>query len=180
MIDLEFLALGADASVIQIAAILFNKNGPVKDGEFSVYINEINGTVDMSTLTFWSKQCENRNNIFHMVESKGIDTASALIRFDNWIHKEIDFYGGINSIWAKGTLDFPLMDRLYKEFMPRSKMPWNFWDECDLRTLMRVTDTSNGGSATHEALADCKKQIAQLLEANVALIQTGTLVANRD
>lgn len=156
MLDLEFLACTPDASVIQIAARAFGPEAPV-DTWFNGHINEINGEVDMDTMIFWMRQSIEGSKMPYEIEAAGQGTYDILHGFADWLRPQ-----GFNRIWAKGTLDFAIMSNQYKNV--QYSMPWNFRQEHELRTLLRVAevDNENGG---HDALEDCNIQVRCLIEA---------------
>ena len=162
MIDLEFLSQKPDASVIQIAALIFGedtRSSPTLDiNTFNVYINEINGSVDMSTLQFWVQQIKTgQHHTFNQVERAGKITNEALYAFEKWI--EMQEY---DRIWCKGSLDFPILSTLFRS--RGWNLPWDWWKEHELRTVLHVAevDNPNGG---HDALEDCKVQAQALMSA---------------
>ena len=177
MIDLETLSTRANAVILTIGAIkfnrrtYFNKNGETntyKDlNEKSVFYRRIKISsckklgmhTSQETQDWWDAQDEEvRNEAFKDVER--ISLKRALREFTEW-------FGNSTCIWGNGSsFDVSIIGEAYN--LCDMKIPYKFWLIRDLRTLfdlggVKMKDLPVNGK--HHALHDCYRQIIGLKKA---------------
>lgn len=172
MIDLETLSTSPDAVILTLGAIAFNQEEKLPDEitqDFlksdRVFYRRINIqscinlglTIDKETENWWKKQ--DKDVIFEALENDDrVDIKEALQEFSLWISKN-----SIESskIWANSpSFDCVILKEAYKKF--NFHLPWKFWLERDVRTIMDLARVNSYGQKTqnkHNAVYDCYYQI---------------------
>lgn len=173
MVDTETLATATDAAITQIAAAVFDLDtGDIDPATFNVYVKTGFGVVQRSTALWWMRQ-RHGAAFAALVEAQGVDLREALMRFTGWL---VAARGGRRlPIYAHGApFDFPVLRASFAacELAP----PWSYREELCCRGFYRelpggrppvVPDPP--GYEQHDALSDCRKQVAQLVAARRAL-----------
>jgi len=155
MVDIETLGLDRDAAIVEIGAVQFAEDGLI--GE--TFYRSINPTscqeaglgLDADTLEWW---LSDQPQLAPEVLAGGDDLGDALIAFVDWWRK-------INphEVWANS----PSFDCEALEFAGEQvgvPMPWEFYQERDLRTLDSLphdVDIEQDGTE-HTALDDALYQ----------------------
>lgn len=171
MIDIESLATQPDAVILSIAAVKFD---PFDDyQEKGVDFQDLptlnllvdvdsqpNRVVSDSTLSWWGQQDP-------AVQERVFNTNGRL-SFEQalgQLHKFIWNSGG--RVWAQGThFDISILEHAYRSL--DQPYPWQYWQARDSRTLLDLVkvDLPN---ATHDAVADCHRQIVGVQKALATL-----------
>ena len=156
-VDLETLGKGETATIVQIAAIAFDKDGK-QLGEFNKYIDmndssQYDFTMDESTIAWWlSQPHETQKSVFGAKNKTPLK--KALLEFENWCLMFRDY-----NIWQHSSFDAPKLQYAIREVFKREpRIPYYAWK--DIRTLTEVTGikkTEVKGIA-HNALDDCINQ----------------------
>jgi len=165
MIDLETLGTGDGAAIIQIGACRFDiGTGEIDEDTFLLNIRWDGadfGTIEPGTLAWWLTQDEAvREKVFD--QNGATYLAQALTRFSSWIATG----GAVKTVWAKGA-DFDV--RLLRQACERNgiNMPFQYWKGRDMRTIVKTLDPDGRAvvpnEMAHDALADCKSQVAHLV-----------------
>jgi hypothetical protein len=173
MIDLETLAKGARAHIVQIAAIMFDRETGELGDHFTTYVKgaQPGRTIDPDTVAWWLQQ----NAAYGLGEGMQDDGAmclpSALKALNTWLLTEAL---EVECVWSHGaTFDLPILEDAYAgEF--GEQPPWHYKAPRDTRTLY---DLAPGGMPAiakdpeqeHDALYDCEIQIKQVVGALAAL-----------
>ena len=170
MLDLETLSVRPNAVILVIGAIKFNKGETwpekITDKELKkrdyfytrITIDSCTAVgmhIDPDTQKWWSEQ-EADIKYEALEHPNRLPIEKALIDFRSWI-------GGNEyiKVWGNGSsFDCTILGEAYKQC--NMKIPWNFWLERDLRTIMDL-----GGIKAyqlpqygkHNALYDCYRQI---------------------
>jgi hypothetical protein len=182
MIDLETLAKGARAHIVQIAAIAFDRETGEFGPHFVVYVKgpQSGRTIDVDTVAWWLQQ----NAAFSLGEGlqdeEALYLGQALATLREWFVTEaLD----VECVWSHGaTFDLPILEDAYAgEF--GSPPPWHYKAPRDTRTLY---DLAPGGMPAvekdpeqeHDALYDCEIQIKQVVGALAALRRQADLAEN--
>ena len=156
-VDLEALGRGETATIVQIAAIAFDRQGN-QLGEFNKYIDmasseEYNFTMSEPTIAFWINQPkETQNSVFG--SKNKVSIKDALIEFENWCELYKDY-----NLWQHSTFDAPKLQYAIREVLKREpKIPYVAWK--DIRTLTEVTGIhkTEVKGITHNAIDDCVNQ----------------------
>lgn len=164
MIDIETLSTAPDAVMIQLAGVYFDRATGETGAEFCMNIDENSCvakgfTLSKSTLDWWAKQ---NQAILEAIRSNCNDVDEVMTEF-------FTFYksGGNNvQIWSHATFDFVIvqnyLEKLKKGFMRHKEAR-------DIRTLVALSGidlrTYDWNRKTHNALDDCKFQIAYCVDA---------------
>jgi DNA polymerase III epsilon subunit-like protein len=182
MIDIETLGLRQDAIITQIGAVFFNLTGiPGEYGEafrMNVDIGSQKGrTVSTSTIQFWLGQSKAASA--HMIAEDNRTLEEALRELRSFLMVNISGRPRENSdklfVWANGAcFDFPILESAFNDY--GIDIPWAYHQVNDLRTLRnlvhpkRSEEEYHSSFATgdhglyHDALDDCRTQVAMLQE----------------
>jgi len=130
MIDLETMATGPNAGVIQVGAIPFNsRTGLVKPDLFEVDVDLhsallLGGEVDASTVQFWRDQ----GGLQPKRPPKAM--RSALTDLARWLGK----YPDLKRVWAQGpSFDVAILEGYYRR--AGIPIPWGYSMPRDTRTV---------------------------------------------
>ncbi len=157
MVDLETLAVSADAVILTIGAIAFDTKGIIKDKFYRrVDIDsclELGLVKDDKTIQFWNENTLAKEEAFKNEDRMHIKDV---------IHDFTHFYLKNNAkyIWCLGAnFDEPILSTVYKKL--NIEKPWQFWNVRCLRTLNSLANINmkQFGQPAHHALKDCEKQI---------------------
>lgn len=170
MLDLETLSVRPNAAILVIGAIKFNRGEKWKE---SFHIKDLKKIdffytrvkldscvkaglhVDKETEKWWSEQDEEAK-YEALINPDRASLKEALKSFKEWF--------GTNprtKIWGNGSsFDCTILGEAYK--ICEMDIPWKFWLERDLRTLLdlgdiKMCDLPQYGK--HNALYDCYRQI---------------------
>lgn len=159
MLDLETLSLEPNAVIVSIGATKFSLVDGIKD-TFSINIDPIESKklglhIDPETVAWWRKQDPAISDLWK-VDPQPLK--EALTKFCRW------FGGRSAPIWGNS----PSFDCIcIKESMKYTAIPcpWNFRDECDYRTIVKVVPIPfEKGENAHSALDDAIYQTNHLLK----------------
>jgi len=137
--DLETTALDANAAVMQIAAVAWERGG-----DKFVVMEKFNKRIDLaelflrgftfngSTQKFWKDQSADVKNAVLKVEQASL--ADVVNDFSMWVQDIKESCGEDICIWAQGSdFDMPKLQHLYAEL--GVKMPWKYTQVRCARTL---------------------------------------------
>lgn len=164
MLDLETLSSASDAAITQIAAVVFDLDTGELGVDFDVLVKSGPGRVDRGTALWWMQQ-KGAAEFAARVEKEGIELGEALQLLAGFVTAQ----GKGVPLFAHGaTFDFPVVASAAAAC--GLEMPWSFRDQncCRpfYRELGRVPEVPPpAGYVKHDALSDCKMQVAQLVEA---------------
>ena len=158
-IDLETLSLESDAAIVAIAAVPFNPYGSVEGyidvfdvnagrvgetlGSFYEVVNATSCAlagmnIDMETVKWWSNQDEEAKA--ELLTREPMNIGAAMNAFHNYLESIVNAHNAEIVIWAQGgDFDFPILTNAYRKVMKGSKLPWNYRDKRDARSI--VLDT---------------------------------------
>lgn len=155
MIDLETLAVTADAVIMSIGAVEFELDGQVGDTFYrslSIDSNTQAGRrIDESTLVWWMQQSPEAQKVFH--EPK-IPLQGGLLDLATWFPHDA-------AIWSNGaSFDIPILEHAYKT--SHMEAPWEFWNSRCVRTYRSLPGAGAVERPTpkvsHNALDDALAQ----------------------
>jgi hypothetical protein len=165
MLDLETLSSQADAAIIQIAAVTFDLNTGHTGSTFDGLVKHGPGRVERGTFLWWMQQ-PGGAELAARVEKDGGELGPILEEFTSFL--KVHGCPGV-ALYAHGApFDFPVIRNAYAGC--GLKQPWGYRDELCTRAYYRelgyVPEVPlPEGYVKHDALSDCKLQIAQLVEA---------------
>lgn len=158
MIDIETMGTNPNSSILSIAAIEFNIDTGEIGKEFYTNIclqscKNLGLDIEPSTVLWWMNQNESARK--KLIEEPGLSIIEALKSFNNFIQ-------GNYKIWANSpAFDCEILKNAFKKSL--LPIPWNFWDERDVRTLVsiypEIKQNCTFKGTGHNALDDCKHQI---------------------
>ena len=158
MIDIETLSTGPNATIMTIAAQVFDPASTGwPDRHFYARVtpeSQPNRDIDDTTIAWWATQVpEARKEIFEEVGRR--DLVDCLEELGKLIWQS-------DRIWANGIcFDMNILEHAFKEH--GINLPWKFYHVRDARTVYALwPDCPQPKSASHHALDDCKRQITML------------------
>lgn len=161
MIDLETGGKTPDAEVWQVAAVAFNKDGVIEDQRFNGFVDEPNGELNASTLEWWNhpEQAEALEALLTSRDDFGLDLPQVLRDLSQWIFS----LGEVSAVWAHpAAFDFPILSDAYRRC--GLEKPWSWERERCARTVVKLAGVPRqANSCRHDALEDCRSQVARLL-----------------
>lgn len=171
MIDLETLGTTPDAVILGIAAVKFDpfddyleKGLDVTDLPALDLLVDVdtqpNRSVEDSTLEWWSKQDP-------VVQEKMFSTQGR-VSFEQALEQLHQFVWNTGGrIWAQGTqFDISILEHSFRSL--NRAYPWRYSQARDSRTLLDLVNVSLP-NATHDAVADCFRQIVGVQKALATL-----------
>lgn len=167
MIDLETLSATPDAVILQIAAVKFDPFDDYLERDISLSeLPQLNLLVDLdsqpdrnineSTMQWWAQRdSEIQDRVF---------AAQGRVAFADAMQQTHRFiWNSSGRIWAQGTsFDISILEHAYRSL--DQPYPWQYWQARDSRTLLDLVAV-NLPPATHDALADCFRQIVGVQQA---------------
>lgn len=169
MLDLETLATGPNAGVVQIAACCFNTETGNTDGDpFTVDVSlqtclMVGGEVDESTVLWWREQVA--AGVPFPVG--GVSIGEALDQLTVWFLTKPD--EAACNVWSQGpSFDVAILEGYYKRL--KKVPPWAYSAARDTRTVYWMARQTGWEKppetiAHHVALEDCYRQIVCLKDA---------------
>ena len=169
MLDLETLDNNPTAAVVQIGCVCFvRETGEVK-GEFIRNVDlasemDDGFTVNADTIQWWMGQAALGNDTWS--DRGGVPGAEALQNLNAFI---LDYKTKSSLMWSHSTFDAPIMTYHYNKLGVKQPFRYNQW--VDLRTislmakgLLTVPKSVKPKEGTHDALVDCRYQVAWFVQ----------------
>lgn len=186
MIDIETLSTAVNAVVLSVGAVEFDPiTGEIgRKFYYELDLSEQNGRhISASTVQWWFKQCvENPKNVdLILKENKWKNSiAFVLIKLGTFISgNDINYLGRAEgyekiSLWAcDPDFDLAILANLYEEH--NLPVPWKYSEPKSVRTVRTLAELHNIGlpkaDASHNALEDCIRQVAEIAELNRVIRQ---------
>ncbi len=166
MVDLETMATGPNAAVIQVGFVPFNsRTGEVSEDVFAADVDLhssilMGGDVDAETIAFWRDQGGLKRGA-----QPSLSMMTCLRRLSKWFEK----FPEVKRVWAQGpSFDVAILDGYYR----RAKIPapWAYNSARDTRTAYDLAKELGwskpaGTEADHSSIEDCQRQIVCLMSA---------------
>lgn len=170
MFDLETLGTSPGCVVLALGAYAFDPagNDEVRVPEHSFYEliepeDQIRKglVMEWSTIQWWMKQSDAAREANFSQQMNPWLLQGTAERFTNWV----DPYGAGVNVWCNGaSFDFPILKEAFKRV--GYKLPWEFRNEKDARTVYRLAKTRVGKfEGAHTALQDAWAQAFTLQRA---------------
>lgn len=174
MIDIETLGVPEDlpagyrVEVVEIGVVKFRDGQPLDHG-LLLFPRVGNGLCCASTAAWWMKQAVKRGELpawaRERLEAERFET---LPDMGSCLEMVRDYIGGYDMpVWSKGAFDLPILKQHFAAC--QLVLPWQYWNERDLRTMVKEARLDDRGRATHTALEDARVQVRLLNEARAAL-----------
>lgn len=162
MIDIETFGNGKNALICQIGGIYFDRKTGETSKHFKVNIDarsveKSGGQFDADTVYWWLSQ--SRDAIDSITSDPKFDITVAMNDFN-------DFLKDADAVWSHATFDFVIVTETLKRLGIKPKFPYKV--ARDIRTLTdlaKVNTKKPRSGIHHDALDDCKYQIAYCVEA---------------
>lgn len=170
MMDLETLSVRPNAIILVIGAIRFvrGEQWPAQVTEYELNkmdvfyrritvesCKEVGLRADPDTQSWWNEQ-DNDVKYEALHNPDRVSLKTALLEFKKWVGKNSQV-----KIWGNGSsFDCTILGEAYKRC--NMEIPWKFWMERDLRTLMDIGNVKAyelPQIQKHHALFDCYRQI---------------------
>jgi hypothetical protein len=170
MIDLETLGKNSNSVILSIAAVQFDiETGQIgKQFRREIQIQSCLNAglkIDADTLLWWLDQSEEARAVFQKTR-EGETLQKALIMFTAFLNSMKTPIDEL-SLWGNSArFDLGLLTDAYKAI--GGEIPWNFFNELDVRTLVRFRPgikeiekaaAKAAGLVLHDPIVDCHVQI---------------------
>lgn len=178
MIDIETLGLRSGCVILSIAGIKFDRtdNLPKLDNMDTFYQRIDIDTaisygliVDSDTVNWWNKQSKEAH--YEAIENPDrYDLKLVLNNLSQW-------FKGSKYVWSHGaSFDIPIVDYAY--FKCGLKLPWNYYNYRDTRTIFDLGKIRNSDlpqDNKHHPLYDCYRQIVGVKKGLKTIYEQSTL-----
>lgn len=163
MIDLETMGQGADAAIVAIGAVEFDRETRETGEEFYLTVDlesavRAGGVMDPSTVMWWMRQSDHARQA---LDGK-TNIAQALATFSGWLRGRADL--GAIRIWGNGSdFDNVILANAYRRLLLPA--PWKFFNNRCYRTWKNEhlhTRLERSGTH-HNALDDAVSQARHML-----------------
>lgn len=175
MLDTETLGNQPTSVITQIAMVPFNiYTGETDIETFNRYIDIDSGlkagcTIDGSTIEWWMNQSQEAQKAVFVTPSK-ISLSRAIHETVDYLQEQISAEGLYSTyLWCHATFDYPILK--HAAACVNKEIPIHFRCVRDLRTIVHLADIDVGEYIkkspllAHDALEDCKFQIAYTVDA---------------
>ncbi|MGV1019316.1 3'-5' exonuclease [Empedobacter falsenii] len=160
MIDIETLSTEFDAVILSIAAVRFDMSTGQRDSaDLHIRIDkqscvDVGLKIDPDTVDWWLNQEDKARQEFLKNDDRSA-LKEALKRLSIFINKD-------DKVWSNGaTFDLVIIRNAYKAC--KMDLPWEFYNERDVRTLSDLIPTIKENEpfvgTKHNPLFDCLHQI---------------------
>ena len=168
-IDLETLALGNNAHIVAIGAVLFDAE--TGDIGASFYRTIVQGSdpradIDPEVVQWWGEQEPRVRSV--LIDPLADPAEDVLLDFSIWVGESTFSDGFMVRPWGNGSIfDITIIESALKRH--NTDIPWRFWNIRDVRTVtdlmnVRKNDVPFLGTP-HHALDDAMHQARLVIEA---------------
>lgn len=163
MLDLETMGNGANAAIIAIGAIAFDKSG-IHEDKFYRQVSlvssvEVGMECDPSTIMWWMQQSNEARSAFKD-NVDALHICQALADFSAWFAS----IGG-QEVWGNGaSFDNVILSSAYKK--AGLVQPWKFWHDRCYRTIKSMNQSVRleRVGTYHNAVDDAESQAIHLMK----------------
>lgn len=160
MIDIETMGVRSTSMIVQIGACYFDRETGEVGRTFKTNIqhNTDDFTIDWSTISWWLEREETARQSI-LGDAVSIEEAVVTLR---------DFLEDATYIWSHATFDIPILLNAFDKC--NEKFPIHYTKMRDIRTLVDIKNDNKKSTIPregthHDALDDCKYQVAYCVEA---------------
>lgn len=162
MLDLETLGTSANATIIAIGAVEFDKHGPSPLGVFYEKVDpgadQAGSVTDQATVDWWATQSDAAREVLH----GGAKIQDVLGHFSTWL---LDLTPDLDvKVWGNGAaFDNTILAQAYKRF--NLNCPWRYWNDRCYRTVKNLAPQINLTriGTHHNAIDDATSQVNHLV-----------------
>lgn len=158
MIDIETMGTKSFSSIVSIGAVEFDIDTGETGREFYTKVDlhscvDTGLHIDPNTVMWWLTQDkEAREGI---AGKDGVELTTALYSLGKFIKEDVQVWGN------SARFDLGILENAYNKL--GEDIPWKFWNERDVRTLVSFSPETKENfefkGVKHNAIDDCKFQI---------------------
>lgn len=158
MLDLETGAVEDDAAILEIGAVAFDpETGETGECLWLLIDWESNDAAGRrwsgSTMAWWARRW--RAGLCPVPDPNGLVGLAEAVRTAHEFISRLLGDGG--EMWSKGNFDMPKMRHAMRHH--GLTVPWQHWQEREMRTVMRWEGVANSGDGVaHQAIRDAVEQ----------------------
>lgn len=170
MLDIETMATSDDAVILEIGAVVFDREKRIVGEGFSMtldYLDQPRRAVDMGTVAWWldPKRIDRFREIQEGHEKKpglwhGMGELSSFL--------ETRLREGAE-VWAKGDFDLRILRHAFEQL--ELEVPWKYYQARELRTVMKWVGLPNPENVPHSAVHDARLQVESLFQCERMLLR---------
>jgi hypothetical protein len=164
MIDIETLATTDDAVLLEIGAVVFDRDRRLVGEGFSMtldYLGQGDRKTDMETVMWWldPKRISRFREITDDHDRKptlwhGLAELSRFLKM---------YLAPRGEVWTKGNFDLRILGHAYGQ--DQTELPWKYYQARELRTVLKWLNVIQAEDVPHSAVADARLQIEFLFVA---------------
>lgn len=161
MIDLETMGTSANAAIVQVGAVYFDRHTGELGKEFKKNISlesavASGASVDPGTIEFWLKQNDLARQ--SILAEPRLPILEVMNNLNGFLLAPGDVF-----VWGHATFDVPIVQQTNRRLAVRAS--WKFRNARDLRTLLDLAGIDPKSfprdGVYHDALDDAKHQVKQ-------------------
>lgn len=171
MIDLETLGTKPGSVISSIGACCFDPHGSWIGEQLHIHVDHVDSVkrgfnIEAETVAWWFAQGDTARQAITAGQAIAYPVVSALEKLGHFVRSN----GSEPWIWCNGgSFDFPILAAYFAKF--DKPLPWDYWQEMDLRTLKNLNKSLRleRQGTHHDALADAIHQarlVQHILQAN--------------
>lgn len=179
MVDIETLSTAVNSVVLSIGAVEFHPFSGEILNEFYQELrlqDQNDRKIDQGTVAWWIKQvAEHPERAAIFLGENKAPVRNALLLLEAFLgESQVSNNANKKCIWAcDPDFDSAILDNLYKEY--KLKTPWQYYETRSVRTVRELAKIHSIGLPefvkSHNALDDCKRQVAEIVELNRVIKQ---------
>lgn len=179
MVDIETLSTAVNTVVLSIGAVEFDIVSGAIHNEFYQELrlqDQNDRKIDQGTVAWWIKQvAEHPERAAIFLGENKAPVRNALLLLEAFLgESQVSYSANKKCIWAcDPDFDCAILDNLYKEY--KLKTPWQYYETRSVRTVRELSKIHSIGLPefvkSHNALDDCKRQVAEIVEFNRVIKQ---------
>lgn len=163
MIDLETFGTNANAAILSIGLVMFNRTSEeTKEEHLFISADSVKGEVDVPTIIWWLGQSREAQGALIEGMRTGLTEAAACHRLEALFQDYSD--PARVRVWGNGaSFDITLLESMFKR--NKRPVPWRFYNVRCYRTLkseMKHIDPPRVNGLAHDALHDARFQTDHL------------------
>lgn len=164
MVDIETLATTDDAVILEMGAVMFDRERKVLGPVFSMtldYLSQGDRRTDLDTVMWWTAP-ERIGRFREMQEGHERKPAlwHGLLELEQFLRVHL---AGKGEVWAKGDFDLRILGHAFREH--EMEVPWKYHQARELRTVLKWTGVMPCGPVPHHAAEDAELQVGSLFAA---------------
>ena len=164
MVDIETLATSDDAVILEMGAVVFDRERRIVGEGFSRtldYLSQGNRSTDMDTVMWWTAP-ERIAQFREMQEGHERKPGlwHGLLELEQFLRVHLAPDG---EVWAKGDFDLRILRHAFREY--EIEIPCKYFQARELRTVLKWTGVEAVAPVPHRAMHDARLQVESLFAA---------------